>query len=236
MPRLPPADPRLRLSPNLLAETWHVIRSARLARPIWFSVLGLSWFWTIGATLLTEFPVVVRDTMHAEGSVLTLLLAVFAIGVGVGSIGTAQLLHGRVSARFAPFAAFGISLFCWDFSTASSAASGIATVGGMIGTIAGWRMLADLTALAACGGVFSVPLYAIIQEAAVPDQRSRMVAANNIMNALFMVGGSGVAAGLAAAGLDAPWVLRIAAVANLLVAVWIGLRRDAFSPGRPHPP
>jgi acyl-[acyl-carrier-protein]-phospholipid O-acyltransferase / long-chain-fatty-acid--[acyl-carrier-protein] ligase len=231
MPPSPAADPSLRLGPGILTATWHVVRSARSVRPIWLSVLGLSWFWTMGATLLTEFPVVARDTMHAEGSVLTVLLAVFAIGVGIGSLGTARLLHGRVSARFAPFAALGISLFCWDFATAAAAADGVSTAAAMIRTLAGWRMLADLTVLAACGGVFSVPFYAIIQEASAADQRSRMIAANNIMNALFMVAGSGVAAGLAAAGLDATAVLRVAAGANLLVAMWIVvvLRREAIS-------
>jgi acyl-[acyl-carrier-protein]-phospholipid O-acyltransferase / long-chain-fatty-acid--[acyl-carrier-protein] ligase len=230
MPPSPPADPGLHLSRNIFTGTWRVIRSARLVRPIWLSVLGLSWFWTMGATLLTEFPVVARDTMQAEGSVLTVLLAVFAIGVGIGSIGTARLLHGKVSARFAPFAALGISLFCWDFATAATAANGIATARAMIGTLTGWRMLADLTLLAACGGVFSVPLYAIIQEASVPEQRSRMIAANNVMNAVFMVLGSGAAAGLAAAGVDAPAVLRVAAGANLMVAmsIVVVLRREAI--------
>jgi acyl-[acyl-carrier-protein]-phospholipid O-acyltransferase/long-chain-fatty-acid--[acyl-carrier-protein] ligase len=236
LPKLPPADPNLPLGANIVAETWQVIRTARAVRPIWMSILGLSWFWTMGATLLTEFPVVARDTMQAEGFVLTVLLAVFAIGVGIGSIATSHLLHGDVSARFAPFAAAGISLFCWEFASAATAAHGIATAGAMIDTFAGWRMLADLTLLAACGGVFSVPLYAILQQASAPAQRSRMVAANNIMNALFMVAGSGVAAGLATAGLDAPNVLRVAAGANLAVAIWIGVvlrRADRLTLTRP---
>ena len=102
----------------MFAETWRVLRHAASIRPIWLSVLGLSWFWTIGATLMTEFPVVARDTLHADGTVLTLLLTVFAIGVGVGSIQCARLLHGEVSPRLVPFAALGISVFCWDFASA----------------------------------------------------------------------------------------------------------------------
>jgi acyl-[acyl-carrier-protein]-phospholipid O-acyltransferase/long-chain-fatty-acid--[acyl-carrier-protein] ligase len=231
MPASPPADSGLALNPNIIADTLHVIRSARSVRPIWLSVLGLSWFWTMGATLLTEFPVVARDTLRAEGSVLTVLLTVFAIGVGIGSIATSRLLHGKISARLAPFAALGISLFCCDFAIAVSAASNVTTARAMIATLAGWRMLVDLALLAASGGVFSVPLYAIIQEASSPRQRSRMVAANNIMNALFMVVGSAVAAVLATAGLDAPAVLLIAAGANLLVTICIVLvlRRQAVS-------
>jgi len=224
MPAVPAADPTLRMSPNLFAETWHVLRHAASIRPIWLSVLGLSWFWTMGATLLTEFPVVARDTLHAGGSMMTLLLTVFAIGVGVGSIQCARLLHGEVSARLVPFAALGISLFCWDFASAANtagAAGGFAIAAAALGSFAGWRMLADLFLLAACGGTFSVPLYAIIQDTAAPSERARMVAANNIMNALFMVAGAAAAAGLAALGMSAPAVLHLAALANLVVAVWI---------------
>jgi acyl-[acyl-carrier-protein]-phospholipid O-acyltransferase/long-chain-fatty-acid--[acyl-carrier-protein] ligase len=218
MPALPAADPEAQPGWNIAGETWRVVRAAHAVRPIWLSVLGLSWFWTMGATLMTEFPVVARDTMQAGGSVLTLLLTVFAVGVGIGSMGCARLLHGQVSARFTPIAAVGISLFCWDFAAAATGAHGLVSAGAVLAAPAGWRMLLDLTFLAVCGGIFSVPLYAIIQEAAVPSQRSRMIAANNIMNALFMVAGSASAAGLAGAGLDAPGVLRVAAAINLLAA------------------
>ena len=127
IPVSPAADPALRISPNLFTETWRVTRHAASIRPIWLWVLGLSWFWTIGATLMTEFPVVARDTLHSDGTVLTLLLSVFAIGVGVGSMQCARLLHGEVSARLVPFAALGISLFCWDFASSAASAGSIAT-------------------------------------------------------------------------------------------------------------
>jgi len=99
MPPAPPADPTLRLGFNVAADSWRIVRSASRLRPIWLSVLGLSWFWTMGATLMTEFPIVARDTMRPDGSVLTLLLSVFAIGVGLGSIGCARLLRGEAPAR-----------------------------------------------------------------------------------------------------------------------------------------
>jgi acyl-[acyl-carrier-protein]-phospholipid O-acyltransferase / long-chain-fatty-acid--[acyl-carrier-protein] ligase len=220
----PAAEPSLRITPNLFAETWRVLRDAAAIRPIWLCVLGLSWFWTMGATLMTEFPVIARDTLHSDGTVLILLLSLFAIGVGVGSIQCARLLDGDVSARLVPFAALGISLFCWDFAAsaaAAGAAGGLATATAALASFAGWRMIVDLFLLAACGGVFSVPLYAIIQDRAAASERSRMIAANNIMNALFMVAGAAAAAALAAAGLEAPAVLRVAALVNLLVALWI---------------
>jgi acyl-[acyl-carrier-protein]-phospholipid O-acyltransferase/long-chain-fatty-acid--[acyl-carrier-protein] ligase len=221
MPPCPAADPTLRIGANVIGETVRVLRHAAGIRPIWLSVLGLSWFWTIGATLMTEFPIVAHDTLHADASVLTLLLTVFAVGVGIGSIGCAKLLHGDVSPRLVPFAALGISVFCWDFASAAGSAGVLATAGAALQSWGGARMLLDLLLLAACGGTFSVPLYAIIQDSAAPAERSQMVSANNIMNALFMVAGAAAAAGLAAAGLHAPGILHVAAIANLLVALWI---------------
>ena len=234
IPPAPAADPSLRITANVFDDSWRVVCQAATIRPIWLSVLGLSWFWTIGATLMTEFPVVARDTLHSDGSVLTLLLSVFAIGVGVGSVQCARLLKGEVSPRLVPFAALGISLFCWDFAAAAGSAGVLADVGVVVRSLAGWRMVVDLFLLAACGGVFSVPLYAIIQDTAAAIERSRMIAANNIMNALFMVTGAGIAAALAAWGVDAPGVLRVASVANLVVVVsivWI-LPREVYRGGK----
>ena len=231
--RVPPAaaaEPSLRMRWNPLRETFDLLRLAAGQSGIWLCILGLSWFWTVGATLITEFPVIGRDTLHGDGSVMTLLLSVFAIGVGVGSIGCAKLLHGEVSPRFVPFAALGISLFCWDFAHATAAAGTLENAAAVVTSLQGWRIGADLLLLAACGGVFSVPLYAIIQDAARPAERSRMVAANNVMNALFMVLGAAAAALLAGIGCTAPDVLLITAAANLLVALWIVriLPREVF--------
>ena len=223
MPGAPAAAPRLAVRANVFASTWDILGRARAIRPVWLSILGLSWFWTVGATLLTEFPVVARDTLHASGNVMTLLLAVFAVGTGAGSLLCARLLKGQVSARLVPFAALGISIFCLDFALAchAGASSGLVTPAAFLGSLGGLRMLADLFCLAACGGVFSVPLYAIIQDRSSPSDRSRMIAANNVVNAAFMVGGSAAAAALAWSGVDAPGVLGITAAANLLVAAWI---------------
>ena len=206
---------------DLFRETVALVSSARPNRPVWLSILGLSWFWTIGATLLAEFPVVAKNTLQADSSVVTLLLTVFAIGVGAGSILCGRLLKGEVSARPVPFAALGLSLFTWDFAQACAGAGTLATVAAVAGSFAGWRMLADLFLLAVCGGVFSVPLYVILQERSDPSRRSRMVAANNVMNAGFIVAGAIVAGGLAALGMAGTTILMIAAIANLVVAVQI---------------
>lgn len=221
VPRTVPADPSLRLHWNPLAETLDLLRLARGQREMWLCILGLSWFWTVGATLMTEFPLIARDTLHGDGTVMTLLLAVFAIGVGAGSIGCAKLLHGEVTPRLVPFAALGVSLFCWDFARACETAGALANAAAVAGTFQGWRMGLDLFALAVCGGIYSVPLYAVMQEHARPAERSRMIAANNVLNALFIVAGAAAAAVLAGLGLTAPQVLVVTAVANFFVALWI---------------
>ena len=223
IPAAPPADHTLRIGWNILRETASVTRQAAANRPVWLSILGLSWFWAIGATLLAEFPTIARDELGAQGQVVTLLLTMFAIGVGIGSMLCARLLRGEVSARLVPFAALGITLFTWDFGAAVMHGSGLGltTVAAVLASPTGWRMLADLLLLAACGGVYSVPLYAIIQQQSQPSHRARTIAANNIANAVLMVLGAGFVAAGAAAGVSAPHVLWIAAALNLVVALWI---------------
>ena len=213
--------PALRIGWNPARETARLLRLARGNRAVWLSIIGLSWFWTLGATLLAELPTIVRDGLRASPSVFTLLLAFFSVGVGVGSVLCSRLLRGEVSARLVPFAAAGLSFFLWDFGRAVGPAEGLATPGAVLGSLAGWRMLADLLLLAVCGGLYSVPLYAIIQEESAPGFRARMVAANNVANAAAMAGGAVLIALLAAYGAAPVAVLWAAAAANLAVAVWV---------------
>ena len=221
IPKAPPAAPTLKISANLPVQTWRIVRQAASIRPIWLSILGLAWFWVVGATLLTEFPTIVRDVLHGNGDVATLLLTVFAIGVGIGSMLCARLLKGEVSPRHVPFAALGISIFCWDFASATVAAGQLADTAAVLSSVQGWRMLIDLFALSACGGAYSVPLYAIVQHNSPDDARARMIAANNVVSAFFMVLGSGATFAFDAAGYAPTEVLMILAAANLAVAIWI---------------
>ncbi len=221
IPPAPARAPGLAVGWNVAVQTGRLLGAARANRTVWLCILGLSWFWVMGATLLTELPVLVGRSMGAGTGVFTLFLAVFSVGVGVGSVGCGRLLHGQVSARLVPWAAVGLSVFLWDFAHVAGHARAVGGVAAVLHSAGGWRMLADLLLLAACGGVYSVPLYAVIQERAERSLLSRMIAANNVVNAGAMVAAAAVAAGLAVAGV-APWVvLAVAAVANLAVAVWI---------------
>lgn len=222
VPRAPPAAPDLRIGWNVARETAALLRHARAERPVWLAVLGLSWFWTLGATFLAEFPVLAERQFAADGHVITLLLAMFSLGVGAGSMLVSRLLRGEISARYAPAAAVALSVFTADFAWTCwrvGPASGWHHAGDLLVAPRAWLALADLFLVAVCGGVFSVPLYAIVQEWSAPGHRARMIAANNVVNAAAMVAGAAVIAGLSAAGLGAPAILLIAAALNLVVAV-----------------
>ncbi len=221
VPRATPADPGLRIDWNVPRETLKLLRVARANRPVWLSILGLSWFWVLGATFLAEFPVMAKQDFHAGNGVVTLLLAGFAVGVGAGSILAGRLLRGEVSARHVPFAGASLSAFTLGFAHLAGRpeAAGWITPAAMLASPGGLGALACLFGAAACGGVFSVPLYAILQERAEPAQRARMIAANNVLNAASMVAGAGVITALAALDVRPPSVLMAAGGLSLLVAV-----------------
>ena len=215
IPAAPPTAREVAVRWNIARETIALVQHARAQRGIWLPILALSWFWTVGATVLAEVPVVATVTLGAPGQLVTVFLTAFTVGVGLGSIGCALLLKGEVSARHVPLAAIGISLFTFDFARACETAHGLTSIAAFLTAPAGWRMLIDLLLLAGCGGLYSVPLYALVQERADPAFRARTIAANNVMNAAFMVVGAGVAAALAAEAVPAGHILAVLAVINL---------------------
>jgi MFS family permease len=232
VPLAPSAAPDLKIGWNIIAETGILVFEAKQNRPVWLSLLGISWFWAVGATLLAEFPTIARVDLHAGGHVVTLMLACFSIGVGLGSIVCARLLRGEVSARLVPYAAIGISLFTGDFAFAAISSGALHDVSQVLASWEGRRMLVDLILLAACGGIYSVPLYAICQEKSAASHRSRMIAANNVLNALAMVLAAIMTAGLYALWHSAAAILLITAVMNVAVAVWIFRILPEFGGGR----
>ena len=213
--------PDLRVGWNLVQETTHLLSTARGNRPVWLCLLGISWFWVVGATLLAELPTLVRDDIGADAHVVTLMLTFFSVGVGAGSLLCSRILKGEVTARHVPFAAVGLSVFIWDFAHSVGHVHGLPDVQAVLSSLAGWRMLIDLLLLSACGGLYSVPLYAIIQEQSAPAERARMIAANNVVNALAMAAAAVVTALLALVGMSPVTILLVTAVANFAVALWI---------------
>src|SRR5215469_10793853 len=225
VPRAPAPSPTLRVRRNLASATAGILQHAWERRDVRLSILGASWFWLVGAVSLSQLPSFAKSTLGADSGVVILFLAAFSIGVGVGSLLCGRLMHGEVSARYVPLAALGMALCSLDLGLASRAAP--PTQAALIGVIdflsqrGGLRIFGDLLGLAVSGGFFVVPLYAIIQNRSEEASRARIIAANNIANALFMASAAGITAGLIAAGLDTPALFLILGIANAVVTVWI---------------
>lgn len=221
IPLAPAVAPELRPGWNIAAETWVLLRLAVQNPQVWFAVLGISWFWAIGATLLAEFPTLARDVLHADGHVVTLMLGVFAVGVGIGSLAVARFVKDAALLKYVAVAGLGVSVFTVDFALTALHAGVLGTISAVLASPAGWHLLGDLLLLAIFGGAFSVPLYVLLQERSAPMYRARMVAANNVMNAVASVIAAALTAGFYAAGMGAPMILLLVAAANAMVAAWI---------------
>ncbi len=214
------------------AQLWRLVRARR---ELFLSVLGISWFWLVGATYLSQFPAFARDVLGADGHAVTLMLTMFSVGIGIGSVLCGRLLGGEISARHVPFAALGMTLFALDLWFAAGHAAPSATLlplGEFLARPGTWRVLADLLAFSICGGVYIVPLYAILQARSDEGVRARVVAANNVGNAIFMVAGAVISGLLLAAGVSVTGIFLLLGLANLAVAVHIcGLLPDAVLKG-----
>jgi acyl-[acyl-carrier-protein]-phospholipid O-acyltransferase/long-chain-fatty-acid--[acyl-carrier-protein] ligase len=226
LPAAPAPSPDLRLSRNPVTATVAILRHAAGQRAVYLSILGASWFWLVGAVFLSQIPAFAKQTLGAGSGVVTLFLAAFSVGVGIGSVLCGRLMGGEVSARYVPLAALGMAVFSLDLALASQGAvpAGSAPLLGVVeflGRVAGVRILVDLTAIAICGGLFVVPLYAIIQRRSDEASRARTIAAMNIMNALFMTGAAAVTALLLVAGFTIPDLYLALAILNAGVALWI---------------
>ncbi|MDE8345458.1 MAG: MFS transporter, partial [Acidocella sp.] len=230
IPPVPAAQPGLRLRWNLPAEITTLLTEARSNRPVWFAILGISWFWALGASLLAEFPVLAHDQLHASAHVVSAMFGVFAIGIGIGSLAIARFGHRASTLTPVAVSGLAVTVFTADFALTGRTAPALPSLSGLLASLAGWHLLADLLLLAVCGGAFSVPLYVRLQKYAAPSHRARMIGANNVVNALASVAAAGLTAALYAAGLRAPAILLILAMANAAIAAWIWRYQGIFVP------
>jgi 1-acyl-sn-glycerol-3-phosphate acyltransferase len=219
---VPPA-PKLAISANPLTETWRNINFARENQTVFLSIMGISWFWLFGALFLAQFPAYTKNVLGGSETAVTLLLATFTFGIGVGSLLCEKLSAKRVELGLVPLGSIGLTLFALDLAIASPAVPSPSPLGaiGLLAYDQSWRVLLDLALLGVFGGFFIVPLYALVQQRSNPEHGARIIAANNIMNALFMVVGALAAAGMLAAGLTIPMLFAVAAVCNAAVALFI---------------
>ena len=231
IPAAPPSAGAERLRPRFLHDTVAVVGYVTSRPALLMPILAASWFWLFGLVVLSGLAPFAKDVLFANEQVVTMMLALFAVGVGIGSIVAERLLHGEVSARYVPIAAMAMAFFAWDLHAASVGrpqGAELATRAVFLAQPGTWRILVDLVGVAMAGGLFTVPLYAILQHESEPEHRARVIAANNIINAVAMAAGTVGSAALLKTGMTTGELFGWCGLATIpvaLVAAWI-LRRS----------
>jgi len=224
IPHTPAVAPALAIDWNPFTETWRNLTGvARENIVVWRSMLGISWFWFYGAIWLAQLPAFTQQVLGGDEHVFTVLLATFSIGIGAGSLLCERLSGRKVEIGLVPFGSIGLTLFAVDLwlATRGMHADAQHGIGVFLSRGGNWRVLVDLILLGAFGGFYTVPLYALIQARSQPSHRSRIIAANNILNALFIVASAAIAIGLLRAGLSVPELFLAIGLMNAVVAACI---------------
>ncbi len=192
--KMPPSDPQLQVRWNPFPPTVKILKMVRSERSVFLAILGISWFWFYGASMLSLFPIYAKHWLHADEGVVTAFLGVFSVGIGVGSMLCGKLSRGRIELGLVPLGSFGMSFFVLDLfligSPQISHVSSLISVREIMQSWEGIRIFSDLFLTAVFGGLFIVPLYTLIQDRPDRAMCSRVIAGNNIYNALFMTASS----------------------------------------------
>jgi hypothetical protein len=223
VPSVPPPTPELQINWNPVTETWANFQFTRQNRTVFLSILGVSWFWFYGAMFLTQFPAYAKTWLGGSESVVTLLLTVFSVGIGVGSLLCERMSGHKVELGLVPFGSIGLSLFAFDlfFATPGPAVTEGLTVLEFLRAPGTPRILIDLLLVAMFGGFFIVPLYALIQSRSERSHQSRIIAGNNILNSVFIVAAALIAAGFLHLGATVPQLFLLTGLFNVAIAAFI---------------
>ena len=223
IPLAPATDPDLKINWNPFTETWRNLKLANQNIVVFRSMLGISWMWFFGATFLSLFPSFAKEVMHGNEQVASLLLVVFSVGIATGSLLCEVLSKRHVEIGLVPLGAIGMSVFAIDlyFASRGLGASPLMGLSAFVAQPAHWRVMADLALLSLFAGLYSVPMYALIQLRSLPTHRARIIAANNILNALFMIVSAILAGALLKAGFTIPQIFLFVGLANAVVAFYI---------------
>ncbi|MHC2736373.1 MFS family permease [Bradyrhizobium liaoningense] len=246
IPQTTPSAPDLPVDANPWTSTLSLLRTLHADHRLWDGTVIVSWFWLVGAIVLSLLPALVKDVVGGTEGVVTLCLAIFAIGIAIGSLFAASLSHVRPNLALVPIGAIIMGCAGLDLARAIgvTAKAQDLTATGFATSFAGLRMLVDFVAFAFGGGLFVVPSFAAVQAWSAPSERARIIAAGNVLQAAFMVVGSLFVALLQAAGLHIGWIFFGLGLASF-GAVWFvltkwgkewraRLRRTAFPRAVPH--
>ncbi|TPG06379.1 MFS transporter [Rhodanobacter glycinis] len=223
IPEAPATAPDLKFNWNPISETARVLKLTGQDRPVFNAVLGISWFWFFGTVLIAQLPNYTRINLGGDGSVNILVLTLFSIGTGIGSLLCERMSGRRVEVGLVPLGAFGLTAFGVDLFFARPDAALIHGLNWLafLHSAGGWRIVLDLTLIGVFAGFYVVPLFAFIQSRAPREQLSRVIAGNNILNALLICCAAGFGLGLGMLGLGVPEIFLATAVLNALVALYI---------------
>lgn len=243
VPETPASDPTLKINWDPVSETYYNLKFAWNHQVIWLALVGISWFWFFGATLLAQFPSFAKEVLYGDESVFILLLTIFSLGIGTGSLLCEKLSRGQVELGLVVLGALGMTVFSADLYLSSTAvhahwnnkvlfdfqsfvASSYDTQGQLM--FGNWRVLGDIAMIGLFGGLFIVPLYALIQTRAEKSHQSRVIAANNILNALFMVVSAGFSIWIFGQGFTIPQLFLATAVLNVVVTMYLCFRQPEY--------
>lgn len=222
IPLAPAPDPGMTINWNPFSETWRSLVALKQSRTVFLAILGISWFWFYGAIFLSQFPAFAKESLGGGEGVVTLLLAIFSVGIGVGSLLCEKLSGHKLEPGLVPLGSIGLTVFAIDlwFCSPNAGALGLGVME-FLSRPGSLRVLFDLVMIGVFGGLYCVPLYALMQTRSDASHRSRTIAANNIMNAAFMVVAALLAIALLSFGLSVPQIFLITAVVNAFVALYI---------------
>jgi acyl-[acyl-carrier-protein]-phospholipid O-acyltransferase/long-chain-fatty-acid--[acyl-carrier-protein] ligase len=226
VPLTAPAHPELPLRYNLFASIWQMLKVAAVNRRILAAIIGISWFWSIGAMYLTQLPVFAKEVVGANERVVSLYMGVFTISIALGSLACPALSRRLRAGLLAPLALLGVFLAGADlchtgYGMAAPVGDALIGLHNYFDSVAHLRILADLTFMAFCGGLFIVPLYTLLQTDAGEAERARIIASNNVVNALFIASASLISAVMYGLGMEVRGVLLCFAALNLPVVAYL---------------
>jgi acyl-[acyl-carrier-protein]-phospholipid O-acyltransferase/long-chain-fatty-acid--[acyl-carrier-protein] ligase len=234
VPSAPAAKPGLKVDWNIFAGIRNITISAMRRERVRNAILGITWFFVIGAAFTSQIAPLARNAIGASEAVGALFLGIFSIGAALGALAAQRLLKGEISARLVPLASLGVALSCADLWLATLPfVPGAGAVGpaAFVSHPPGWRLLLDLLALSFSASLFVVPLYAILQTAGEPEERARDVAANNIVNAVAVMAGAGLVGLLVRSGVPSAGVFLFFGLATLAVGASVWRCRKAAAAG-----
>lgn len=219
-------NPKVHIDGNIIKATVELLRYTKVHRDIFLAIIGISWFWLLGSTIITQIPTYTKISLHASEHVFTFFISLFSIGIAVGSLLCNKILKGKVHATYVPLAAIGMSLFIIDLYFASvylpiDFNTQYINIPTLLSSVHGWRITLDLFMIAVAGGIYTVPLYAILQRRSDPKHRARVIASNNIMNALFMVIAALLTTALLSLSATVPQVFLLLGVLNIGAAIYM---------------